>query len=124
MTEETRNETRDRSSAATMFGRIALKNKLVDEATLKKVMSELPAGADLGAVLVKQGLISEQHAEAIQKKITEHMKSAPAAGNGASASAATGGGDYGCRCPANGFQRHAWETHPRIPEAGKGVWLF
>ena len=91
MTEETRNETRDRSSAATMFGRIALKNKLVDEATLKKVMSELPAGADLGAVLVKQGLISEQHAEAIQKKITEHMKSAPAAGNGASASAATGG---------------------------------
>ncbi len=92
MTEETRNETRDRSSAATMFGRIALKNKLVDEATLKQVMSELPAGADLGAVLVKQGLISEQHAEAIQKKITAHMKSAPAAGNGASASAATGGG--------------------------------
>ena len=55
-------ETRDRSSRATMFGRIVLKNKLVDEAALKKVMAGLPAGGDLGEALVSEGLISAQHA--------------------------------------------------------------
>ena len=64
-------ETRDRSSRATMFGRIVLKNKLVDEAALKKVMAGLPAGSDLGEALVSAGLISAQHAAAIQKKIDE-----------------------------------------------------
>ena len=52
-------ETRDRSSRATMFGRIVLKNKLVDEAALKKVMAGLPAGSDLGEALVSAGLIFE-----------------------------------------------------------------
>ena len=84
-------ETRDRSSRATMFGRIVLKNKLVDEAALKKVMAGLPAGSDLGEALVSAGLISAQHAAAIQKKIDERMGSATAsqgATSGAAQSAA------------------------------------
>ena len=84
-------ETRDRSAMATMFGRIVLKNKLVDEAALKKVMAGLPAGSDLGEALVSAGLISAQHAAAIQKKIDERMGSATAsqgATSGAAQSAA------------------------------------
>ncbi len=80
-------ETRDRSSMATMFGRIVLKNKLVDETTLKQVMAGLPDGGDLGEALVAQGLISAQHAETIQKKIKERMESSTA--GAASAPAAT-----------------------------------
>ena len=94
-------ETRDRSSRATMFGRIVLKNKLVDEAALKKVMAGLPAGSDLGEALVSAGLISAQHAAAIQKKIDERMGSATASqGATTSQGAATGAAQSAAATPA------------------------
>ena len=85
-------ETRDRASAATMFGRIVLKNKLVDEATLKQVMAALPDGGDLGEALVSQGLISAQHATTIQKKIAERMGNAAAGSSATTAASAKGSG--------------------------------
>ncbi|MGE4602029.1 MAG: PilT/PilU family type 4a pilus ATPase [Planctomycetota bacterium] len=72
MTDETREGTTDRpSSDAAIFGRIVLKNQLVEEATLREVMARLPAGGDLGALLVSEGLITEQHARAISDKISQ-----------------------------------------------------
>ncbi|MGE4619362.1 MAG: type IV pilus twitching motility protein PilT [Planctomycetota bacterium] len=84
MTDETKSGTSDRSSSdATIFGRIVIKNQLVDEATLRQVMAKLPAGGDLGQLLVSEGLISAQHAKAISEKISqraprEAKRSAPA----------------------------------------------
>ena len=76
MTDETREGTADRSSRdAARFGRIVLKNQLVEEATLRKVMAQLPAGADLGALLVSEGLITEQHARTISQKISQRATS-------------------------------------------------
>ena len=72
MTDETKEGTTGRpSSAAAMFGRSALKNKLVEESDLRRVMSELPSGGDLGAALVAQGLISSKHADVITQKVSE-----------------------------------------------------
>ena len=52
MTDDTKEGTADRpSSEAAMFGRIALKNQLVGEADLRRVMSSLPRGSDLGTAL-------------------------------------------------------------------------
>lgn len=84
-------ETRDRSAMATMFGRIVLKNKLVDEAALKKVMAGLPEGGDLGETLVAKGLITAQHASAIQKKIEERLGGAAASATATSAATASAG---------------------------------
>ena len=76
MTDETKEGTSQRpSSDAAIFGRIVLKNQLVDEATLRKVMAQLPDDGDLGQVLVAEGLISEQHARAISQKIAERSPS-------------------------------------------------
>ncbi|MEC9476378.1 MAG: type IV pilus twitching motility protein PilT [Planctomycetota bacterium] len=75
MTDETKEGTAKRpSSDAAIFGRIVLKNQLVDDATLRKVISKLPEGGDLGQALVAEGLISEKHASAISKKIAERSK--------------------------------------------------
>lgn len=75
MTDETSEPTTDRSSSdAAIFGRIVLKNQLVEEATLREVLAQLPAGGDLGEVLVSRGLITEQHARAISQKISERDK--------------------------------------------------
>ena len=49
MTDEMKEGTADRpSNAAALFGRIVLKNRLVEESDLRKVMSTLAADADLG----------------------------------------------------------------------------
>ena len=78
MTDDTKDGTADRpSSEAAMFGRIALKNQLVGEADLRRVMSNLTSGADLGQALVAEGLISAKHAEVISKKVAQRLKDQP-----------------------------------------------
>jgi twitching motility protein PilT len=82
MTDDTKEGTADRpSSEAAMFGRIALKNQLVGEADLRRVMSSLPRGSDLGTALVAEGLISAKHAEAISQKVSQRLEGQSAAGS-------------------------------------------
>lgn len=92
MTDETKEGTSDQpSNAASLFGRIVLKNRLVEESDLRKVMSTLDSGADLGAALVSAGLISEKHAEAISKKVSERNSSADQQPSGASSTSSKEG---------------------------------
>jgi twitching motility protein PilT len=87
MTDDTKEGTADRpSSEAAMFGRIALKNQLVGEADLRRVMSSLTRGSDLGKALVAEGLISAKHAEAISKKVAQRLE-------GQSTAASAGGAE-------------------------------
>ncbi|HIA28401.1 MAG TPA: hypothetical protein EYN79_09895, partial [Planctomycetes bacterium] len=61
------------TSASTLFGKFVLKNKLVDESQLREAFSKLEEGGDLGEALVKDGLVSEAHAQAIRKKVAEKV---------------------------------------------------
>ena len=91
MTDDTKEGTADRpSSEAAMFGRIALKNQLVGEADLRRVMSSLTGGSDLGKALVAEGLISAKHAEAISQKVSQRLE-----GKSTAASAGDAGSQAG-----------------------------
>ncbi|MDE0957543.1 MAG: PilT/PilU family type 4a pilus ATPase [Planctomycetota bacterium] len=96
MTDDTKEGTADRpSSEAAMFGRIALKNQLVGEADLRRVMSSLTGGSDLGKALVAEGLISAKHAEAISQKVSQRLEgqsTAASAGDAGSPAQATARG--------------------------------
>lgn len=76
------------TSASTLFGKIALKNKLVDESQLRDVLSKLEEGGDLGEALVKEGIVSEAHARAIRKKVAEKISEKSADSSAGSAEAA------------------------------------
>ena len=55
-----------------LFGKIALKNKLVSETQLKEclaIVGETANGDDLAAVLLHKGYIGEKHAGAIRSKV-------------------------------------------------------
>lgn len=62
-----------------MFGRLALKNKLISEEQLKECLAlvkNADNGTDLGAVLLSKGYIGENHERAIRKKVDERARAA------------------------------------------------
>jgi twitching motility protein PilT len=61
------------SPADKLFGKIALKNKLITEELLRKSLAELPTGSDLASFLVSKGRVSEKHATQIRQKVEERL---------------------------------------------------
>ncbi|MGE3165557.1 MAG: type IV pilus twitching motility protein PilT [Planctomycetota bacterium] len=68
------------SSKDQLFGRLALKNKLVTEEQIKEclgLVGQAGNGADLGSVLLNKGYIAENHERAIRKKVEERVAQPP-----------------------------------------------
>ncbi|MEM7164595.1 MAG: type IV pilus twitching motility protein PilT [Planctomycetota bacterium] len=63
-----------------LFGRLALKNKLIDDAKLEECLELVgDNGTSLGDVLLAKGYIAEAHKTAIQKRVEERLAKEKAA---------------------------------------------
>lgn len=74
-----------------LFGRLALKNKLIDDAKLQECLALVGSnGSSLGDVLLAKGYIAEGHKAAIQRKVDERVAKERAAKGDAPAAKPTG----------------------------------